>query len=297
MCQVKNHLEEMLFGVPIGHRRSKKIIMPQGIYKRIKSPYWLGKKRPPISEETRRKLSLVHMGKKGHFKHTEEHKKLLREKMLTFNPFKGKKHTLESRKKMSDGLKGRKVWNKGKKLTESHRLQAVKNLQSKYWLGKKRDKETMEKLRQSRIGSIPWNKGKTGIYSKETLEKISKASRGRKLTEEHKLKIALASSKQNFPFRNTSIEIKLQNFLKEQGIEFQTHYPILGQPDIFIKPNICIFADGCYWHKCPECGFEESIKKERERDAKVTRELQLQGYLVIRMWEHNINKNQFVLSV
>src|SRR3990167_9432021 len=172
MCQVKNHLEEMLFGVPIGHRRSRKIIMPQGIYKRIKSPYWLGKKRPPISEETRRKLSLVHMGKKGHFKHTEEHKKLLREKMLTFNPFKGKKHTLESRKKMSDGLKGRNVW----------------------------------------------NKGKTGIYSKETLEKISKASRGRKLTEEHKLKIALASSKQNFPFRNTSIEIKLQNFLKEQGI-------------------------------------------------------------------------------
>ena len=91
------------------------------------------------------------------------------------------------------------------------------------------------------------------------------------------------------PFKDTSIELKLQNFLKEQGIEFQTHYPILGQPDIFIKPNICIFADGCYWHKCSQCGFDEL----KQRDKQVNEELQKQGYIVIRIWEHEINKGQF----
>ena len=38
-------------------------------------------------------------------------------------------------------------------------------------------------------GRVPWNKGKKGIYSEETLRKISQASRGRKLSEEHKKKI------------------------------------------------------------------------------------------------------------
>lgn len=32
--------------------------------------------------------------------------------------------------------------------------------------------ETKNKLKKSKLVSIPWNKGKTGIYSKETLEKM-----------------------------------------------------------------------------------------------------------------------------
>ena len=95
--------------------------------------------------------------------------------------------------------------------------------------------------------------------------------------------------------KTTSIEVILQNFLKEQGIPFEANYPMLGHPDIFIKPNICIFADGCYWHKCKECGFGESIRKEREKDQRITRELQTQGYIVIRLWEHTI-KNMADIS-
>lgn len=59
----------------------------------------------------------------------------------------------------------------------------------------------------------------------------------------------------------------------------------IGQPDIFIEPNICLFIDGCYWHKCPTCGFGNG----RERDMFVTGELQKQGYVVIRLWEHEVN--------
>ena len=97
--------------------------------------------------------------------------------------------------------------------------------------------------------------------------------------------------KQVIPNKETTIELNLQKLLRDNGIKFETHYPILGQPDIFVKPNICIFADGCYWHKCTECGHEESIRKEREKDKQVTRTLQSQGYTVIRLWEHEINKN------
>lgn len=86
---------------------------------------------------------------------------------------------------------------------------------------------------------------------------------------------------QIFPMKDTSIEIALQKALKERGIEFETHKTIFGQPDIFIKPNICIFADGDYWHTIP---------KSIPRDKLVNVTLQLMGYKVLRFWEHDIKK-------
>ena len=124
------------------------------------------------------------------------------------------------------------------------------------------------------------SKGKKGIWMQ-----------GRKHSEETKKKMSLARTKSpNRVLLNTSIELKIQQLLRECGIEFEINYPILGRPDIFIKPNVCIFADGCYWHKCSECGFQESIKKEKEKDKKITTELQGQGYIVIRLWEHDIKQ-------
>ena len=41
-------------------------------------------------------------------------------------------------------------------------------------------------------GCIPWNKGQTGIYSKETLRKISESGKGRKHSEDSKKKISMA---------------------------------------------------------------------------------------------------------
>ena len=56
--------------------------------------------------------------------------------------------------------------------------------------GVKRSMETKKKISESKKGHLPWNKGKTGIYSEETLRKISNASIGRILSDEHKKKIA-----------------------------------------------------------------------------------------------------------
>jgi 5-methylcytosine-specific restriction endonuclease McrA len=38
-------------------------------------------------------------------------------------------------------------------------------------------------------GIVPWNKGKTGVYSPETLERFSRASKGRRLSTEHRAKL------------------------------------------------------------------------------------------------------------
>lgn len=57
------------------------------------------------------------------------------------------------------------------------------------------------------------------------------------------------------------------------------HNTIIGQPDIFIEPNWCIFVDGDYWH---------SIPKVRGRDTYINRELRKNDFKVIRIPEFAI---------
>lgn len=175
----------------------------------------------------------------------------------------------ETREKIGKANRGHKMSIEAR---EKMRTLALKN-PKRYWLGKKRYPETVEKVRLALTGR------KNGPCSEETKRKISEANKGNRYWV----------SKAEF----SSIEIKLQNLLKENDVEFEVNYPLFGTPDIFIKPNICIFADGCYWHKCSECGFEESIRKERERDKEVTQKLQSQGYVVIRLWEHCLKDKYF----
>lgn len=97
--------------------------------------------------------------------------------------------------------------------------------------------------------------------------------------------------KQKNIYRNTTIEIKIQNELKKENIKFETNKSIFGQPDIFIKPNICIFCDGCYWHSC-KIHFPNSKYSFRiEKDKDVNKKLKIEGYAVLRFWEHEINTN------
>ncbi len=96
-------------------------------------------------------------------------------------------------------------------------------------------------------------------------------------------------------YENTSIELRVQNFLKKEGILFQTQYPILGKPDIFIPPNILILVDGCLWHKCKKCGYGVY---GRRKDKYFNEKWKSIGYVVLRFWEHDINNNfRFVKEV
>lgn len=50
----------------------------------------------------------------------------------------------------------------------------------------------------SRKGKTPWNKNKNKIYSKETLQKMSKAKKNKKLSEEHKCKIRYTTQNKKY---------------------------------------------------------------------------------------------------
>jgi very-short-patch-repair endonuclease len=52
---------------------------------------------------------------------------------------------------------------------------------------------------------------------------------------------------------DTPIELALQDELTRRGIAFKTQIPLLDMTvvDIFIEPNICIYADVMLWHNLP----------------------------------------------
>lgn len=103
---------------------------------------------------------------------------------------------------------------------------------------------------------------------------------------------------QVIPKRDSNPELILQGKLRELGIEFDTHIPIYGQPDIFIAPNICIFVDGDYWHGNPKfydmnsklCGGK-SAQQIWDKDKNITHTLEEMGMKVIRIWESDIIEN------
>ena len=101
--------------------------------------------------------------------------------------------------------------------------------------------------------------------------------------------------------KNTGPEIKLRKKLWSQDVRgYRIHCNLPGKPDIvFTKKKIAIFIDGCFWHKCPYCFQEPETRNEFwmkkigtnvERDLKNTRQLQEDGWTVLRFWEHEIRK-------
>jgi DNA mismatch endonuclease, patch repair protein len=130
-------------------------------------------------------------------------------------------------------------------------------------------------------GHIPPFKGVRGIHLSPTTE----------FTKETRLN-------QIIPMKDTKIEIKLQKQLDDVNIIYEKHKSILGQPDIYIPSlNLCIFADGCYWHGCHHCNIGgigyKGVHNSFYRDFRIKHELELEGYKVMRLWEHDINKPDF----
>lgn len=221
--------------------------------------------------------------------HSEEYKKHMSEMMK--GKFKGKILSEEHKQKISLSSKGRTAWNKNitgykrkphseetKKLiglansginwTDERRKivsESMKN--NKNMLGKHHTKEAKRKMRLSRIGKSSWIKGK---YQ----------------TEETKQKIRQKRAIQIFSQQDTSIEVKIQNFLKALQIDFFTHQYMnqiehAYQCDILIPSmKMVIECDGDYWHKYPV-----GLDKDHVR----TQELVGNGFKVLRLWEHEIN--------
>lgn len=175
---------------------------------------------------------------------------------------------------------------------------------------------------------IPWNKGLTNIYSSESLEKMSNSKLGKKMSESFKEKrrkhmtgskqspelIAkrvnsrkgyrhseetrkiLSERKIHNPakvFKDTKIELKIENELIKRGINYQKQVPLckIAIVDFYLPEHrIVIQADGCYWHNCP-IHSNKKLPGKTEKSENQDRGLSFNGFNVYRFWEHDINKS------
>lgn len=134
-------------------------------------------------------------------------------------------------------------------------------------------------------GNIPWNKDTIGLQTSNKKGKNFEEIYGDR-TEKIKSLIKIGRAKQITPIKDTKIEIKIQNFLKQLGIEFFTHHHMnikhSYQCDILIPSmNLVVECDGTYWHRYPI---------GRDIDHIRTSELIGKGFRVLRLWEFEINK-------
>ena len=184
-------------------------------------------------------------------------------------------------------------WNKGLHLSEEHKRNIGNANRCK-----PNTEEMKEKQRIRALGNHyhtgkghPLFHGRVRSHpqSEKAKAAISRFRKGKSLSAITKEKISEARLKQVLPWKDTSIEVKVQNALKERGTLFLTHYAIKGLPDIvLLEQKIAIFCDGCYWHGCPIHHPERSNIKS---DKKVTAKLVSKGWRVYRFWEHEINSN------
>lgn len=72
------------------------------------------------------------------------------------------------------------------------------------------------------------------------------------------------------------------------------------RPDfVFRLERLAVFVDGCFWHKCPSHFraprtnadyWQSKIQANFERDRQVDSALRLNGWRVMRIWEHELRQ-------
>ena len=108
---------------------------------------------------------------------------------------------------------------------------------------------------------------------------------------------------QNIRSTNTIPEKKLAYALRKQGLYFARNVSVLtGKPDIiFRRKKVAVFVDSDFWHGNPKKLIQpqtnysywlQKIERNKQRDKEVNKLLKLQGWKVLRFWEHQIKNNQ-----
>lgn len=100
-----------------------------------------------------------------------------------------------------------------------------------------------------------------------------------------------------------STERKLRAAMVSKGLKGWRMYAdeLPGKPDfVFLKEQLAIFVDGCFWHGCPQC-YRRPHSNQKYWDAKVIynvvrdrrnrNRLKRSGWRVVRVWEHELRQN------
>lgn len=97
---------------------------------------------------------------------------------------------------------------------------------------------------------------------------------------------------------NTKIEIMVRRMLRSARIRFVQHSRIHGNPDFLVGMSTAVFCDGDFWHgyrygekrRLRQKFWRDKIERNMRRDRSVSRRLRRDGYSVIRLWEHDIER-------
>jgi DNA mismatch endonuclease (patch repair protein) len=110
---------------------------------------------------------------------------------------------------------------------------------------------------------------------------------------------------QAVPRKDTAAEVALRKELHARGLRFRKDC----KPDsslrckadvVFRKAKLCVFVDGCFWHRCPlhfsppranSAWWAEKIESVVERDSRQGRLLLDHGWKVLRFWEHEVRED------
>jgi len=226
---------------------------------------------------------------RGVYVRTEEYRKKLSEGQ------KGKhniKHSDEAKAKISAAKTGLKASEETRrKMTESQRL---------------RYSQMTPEEKATRAAKIATTKqAKPHKYTDEQLARMSEAQKAYNSTltyEEYVLKRAknikaLRDANHRMPTSDTKIELFVDEFLREAGIEFEHPYQVgVLQADFYIPAiNTIVEVQGCYWHGCEKCGFtgEDFFEEQRTRDKRRFGYLAAEGFKIRTVWEHEIKKKTF----
>lgn len=100
--------------------------------------------------------------------------------------------------------------------------------------------------------------------------------------------------------RDTAPELELRRALTRMGLRYRLQIrpvpAVRARADlVFRGARVAVFVDGCFWHGCPTHGtwprqnadfWRGKIEKNMDRDSENTKQLEEEGWTVVRVWEH-----------
>lgn len=106
---------------------------------------------------------------------------------------------------------------------------------------------------------------------------------------------------------NAETEVHLARIFRRNGLTgWRRQVSMLGRPDFtFRGQRLAVFVDGCFWHGCTKHSripksnrayWKRKLSRNIMRDAVIVRALRQQGWGVVRLWKHDLKREEFVVS-
>lgn len=103
----------------------------------------------------------------------------------------------------------------------------------------------------------------------------------------------------------TKLEQIFFELLKENNIQFVKYPKLYGKPDSQIGNKTLIFLDSDFWHgwrfkqwrnRLPQDYWVSKIGGNIQRDRRKFHKLKQLGYIVVRIWSHELKNQEKVIS-